>query len=106
MGVARGRGAAGGAPADGPAFRALLAEVRRAVAELLEERGRVAPGPDDLAAIRALVEAHVAAHERRAAALGDPGLADPAAVARRLLGPRLRRRAPGRPARATRRWRR
>jgi pilus assembly protein CpaF len=46
----------------------------------------VAPGPDDLAAIRAVVEAHVAAHERRAAAVGGPGLADPPGVAQRLLG--------------------
>jgi pilus assembly protein CpaF len=75
-----------GTATDEAAFRELLAGVRRAAGAVLEGRGRVAPGPEDLEAIRVLVDEHVGAHERRAAALGVPGLADPAAVARRLFG--------------------
>jgi Flp pilus assembly CpaF family ATPase len=67
------------------AFRRLLGAVRDDVGALLEERGRLAPGADDDDTIRALIDARVAAEQRRAAALNVPGPGDGARLAARLF---------------------
>jgi pilus assembly protein CpaF len=71
--------------ADDGTFRRLLDQVREDVGVLLDERGRLAPGPDDDTAIRALIEARIAAEQRRAAALNVPAPGDPTRLAVRLF---------------------
>ena len=74
-----------GADDDDETFRRLLEEVRDGVGALLEERGQLLPGPEDDDAIRALIDARIAAEQRRGAALNVPGIADRAGLARRLF---------------------
>lgn len=65
--------------------RSLRAEIRAEIARLLGERQLLVPGPEDEARIRALIQEHVAAYQRRAATTNATLLQDPEGVERRIF---------------------
>jgi pilus assembly protein CpaF len=75
---------------DRAAERALRDEIRTAVGRLLGEQQVVVPGPEDEERVRALIQEHVAAYQRRAATTNRALLVDPAAVEQRLFDGLLR----------------
>lgn len=72
------------------AERLIREEVRTAVSRLLGERQLLAPGRDDEERIRAMIQDHVDAYQRRAATTNSPLLLDPEGVKRRLFDELLR----------------
>lgn len=70
--------------------RGLRDEIRAAVSRLLGERQLLAPGRDDEERIRAIIQDHVDAYQRRAATTNSPLLLDPEGVKRRLFDGLLR----------------
>src|SRR5438094_4658786 len=78
------RSARSGASLDRAIERELREEVRAKVDRLLGERQLLAPGREDEARIRALVQEVVAGYQRRAATTNRPLIDDPAGVERRL----------------------
>ena len=70
--------------------RGLRDEIRAAVSRLLDERQLLAPGRDDEERIRAIIQDHVDAYQRRAATTNSPLLLDPEGVKRRLFDGLLR----------------
>jgi pilus assembly protein CpaF len=75
---------------DRDAERLLRDEVRAEVSQFLSERQLLIPGPDDEERIRAIIQQHVDAYQRRAATTNSALFTDPEGVQRRLFDGLLR----------------
>lgn len=72
-------------PSDRAAERSIRERVAEAVSRSMGDGRLLAPGSQDEERVRAIIDAEVAAHERRAVTTNSPLLLDPEAIRRRLF---------------------
>ena len=76
---------AAGAPAEAGREGRVWSEVREELRGLLDDGALLEPGPEEYERVERLASERIAAWNRRAATLGEPAIAEPERLARRIL---------------------